>query len=237
MNYEIRLEEFSGPMDLLLHFVKSSKLDIMDIKIEVIIEQYLDYIHQLESMNLNVASEYLVMASELLEIKSRMLLPREKLESDEEEEDPKEALVRRLIEYDQYKKMTENFKELELIRSEIYTKTPENLKEFVDVDTKIVVDVTLDDLMDAFSKFLERQKDLAPLSTKVTKKEMSVDERRRFIRTILKDKKRIEFTELFDVFTKEYVVVTFLAVLEMAKVGEISIHQDSIFDKIICEVV
>ena len=237
MNYEIRLEEFSGPMDLLLHFVKSSKLDIMDIKIEVIIEQYLNYIHELESMNLNIASEYLVMASELLEIKSRMLLPREKMEEEEEEEDPKEALVRRLIEYDQYKKMTENFKELEKVRSEIYTKTPENLKEFVDSDTKITVDVTLDDLMDAFSKFLERQKDLAPLSTKVTKKEMSVEERRRSIRTILKDKGRIEFTELFDVFTKEYVVVTFLAVLEMAKVGELSIRQDSMFDKIICEVV
>lgn len=237
MNYEIRLEEFSGPMDLLLHFVKSSKLDIMDIKIEVIIEQYLDYIHELEEMNLNIASEYLVMASELLEIKSRMLLPREKMDEDEEEEDPKEALVRRLIEYDQYKKMTENFKELELIRSEIYTKTPESLKEFVDSDTKITIDVTLDDLMDAFSKFLQRQKDLEPLSTKVTKKEMSVEERRRSIRMILKDKRKIEFTELFDIFTKEYVVVTFLAVLEMAKVGELSIRQDSMFDKIICEVV
>lgn len=237
MNYEIRLEEFSGPMDLLLHFVKSSKLDIMDIKIEVIIEQYLSYIHALEEMNLNIASEYLVMASELLEIKSRMLLPREKLETEEEEEDPKEALVRRLIEYDQYKKMTENFKELESIRSEIYTKTPESLKEFVNSDTKIAIDVTLDDLMDAFSKFLERQKDLAPLSTKVTKKEISVEERRCSIRNILKEKKRLEFTELFDIFTKEYVVVTFLAVLEMAKGGELSIRQDSIFDKIVCEVV
>jgi len=237
MNYEIRLEEFSGPMDLLLHFVKSSKLDIMDIKIEVIIEQYLDYIHELEEMNLNIASEYLVMASELLEIKSRMLLPREKQEEDVEEEDPKEALVRRLIEYDQYKKMTENFKELESIRSEIYTKTPENLKEFVDADTKITIDVTLDDLMDAFSKFLERQKDLQPLSTKVTKKEISVEERRYSIRNILKEKRKVGFMELFDVFTREYVVVTFLAILEMAKGGEISIHQDAIFDEIICEVV
>lgn len=236
MNYEVTLDQFSGPLDLLLHLIKESKVDILDIKIEEIATQYLNFIHHMEELNLNIASEYLVMASELIEMKSRLLLPRNK-EEVEEEEDPKELLVRRLLEYEQYKKMTESFKTLEAIRQEIYTKTPESLKEYVTEDTTISIDVTLDDMMAAFQKFLERKEASKPLSTKVTKKEITVEERRTSIRHILREKKKIEFTELFDVFTKEYIVVTFLAILEMARKGELAIKQERSFDKIICEVI
>ncbi len=238
MTYEVTLEQFSGPLDLLLHLVKESKVDIWDIQIEVIAQQYLDYIQKMEELNLNVASEYLVMASELVEMKSKMLLPREK-DADEEEEDldPREQLVKRLLEYEQYKRMTENFKELESIRQEIYTKTPENLKPYVEADTQIVADVTLDDLMSAFEKFLERKKFSKPIETKVTKKELSIEERRVSIRNILKRKKRVDFVELFDSFTKEYIVVTFLAILEMARRQELMIRQDRTFDSITVEVV
>ncbi len=236
MDYEVSLEQFSGPLDLLLHLVKESKVDILDISVEVVANQYLDYIHKLEQLNLNIASEYLVMASELLEMKSRLLLPRNQ-ENVEEEEDPKEELVRRLLEYEQYKNMTESFKQLESIRQEIYTKTPTNLKEFIDDDTKVAIDVTLDDLMSAFEKFLERKEASKPLSTKVTKREISVEERREDIRKILNVKRRVDFVELFDVFTKEYIVVTFLAILEMARKQEIRIEQERAFDRIVCEVI
>ena len=233
MTYEVLLDEFEGPLDLLLHLIKESKVDIWDISIEDVTKQYLDYIHKMEELNLNIASEYLVMASELIEIKSKMLLPRIKDEDDEEEElDPREALVKKLIEYEQYKKVTEDFKKLEQIRSEIYTKTPESLKDYVDENTQVVVDVTLDDMLEAFQKFLERKKFSQPLQTSVTKREISVEERTASIRGILSKRKKVDFTELFDVFTKEYIVVTFLAILEMAKKQELRITQEKTFSSI-----
>lgn len=233
MTYEVLLDEFEGPLDLLLHLIKESKVDIWDISIEDVTKQYLDYIHKMEELNLNVASEYLVMASELIEIKSKMLLPRSKDDEEQEEElDPREALVRKLIEYEQYKKITQDFKKLEQIRSEIYTKTPESLKEYADENTQVVVDVTLDDMLVAFQKFLERKKFSQPLQTSVTKREISVEERTTSIRKILSKGKKVDFTELFDVFTKEYIVVTFLAILEMAKKQELRITQEKTFSSI-----
>lgn len=238
MEYEVRIDQFEGPMDLLLHFVKESKVNIWDINVEEIATQYLDYIQRMEELNLNIASEYLVMASELLEIKSRLLLPRNQgVEKEEEEEDPKEALVRRLIEYQRYKDLTKSLKEMEEIRQEIYTKVPENLTEFVDSNTVIQTDVTLDDLVHAFERFLIRQKEEAPIPTKVTNRELSVRDRKKDISHILKEKKRVSFFELFDVFTREYLVVTFLAILEMAKERELNIVQENNFDDIFCEVV
>lgn len=238
MNYEVTLEKFNGPLDLLLHLIKESKVDIWDIQIEVVTKQYLDYIHRMEQLNLNIASEYLVMASELVEMKSKMLLPRNKDSEEEEDElDPKEQLVKKLLEYEQYKKMCESFKELESIRQEIYTKSPESLKEYKDEILDLPTDITLDDLMDSFAKFLERKKFSRPIQTKVTKKELSTGERRISIRNRLKEKKKLSFIELFDDFSKEYIVVTFLAILEMAKSQEIKILQNKIFDEIIVEAV
>ena len=236
MEYEVRIDAFEGPLDLLLHLIKESKVDIWDIKIVDITDQYLNYIRTMESLNLNIASEYLVMASELIEMKSKMLLPRYQDENEEEEVDPREQLIHRLIEYQKYKEMTKSFKELEEVRHEFYTKAPESLKEYVDEGTVISSDVTLDDLMNAFQKFIERKKLDKPLSTTVTKKEITVEERRTSIRNILKKKKKVDFFELFEEVTKEYVVVTFLAVHEMAKKQELTIYQENNFDNIICEV-
>lgn len=237
MNYEVKIDAFEGPLDLLLHLIKESKVDIWDIKIVDITDQYLNYIKSMESLNLNIASEYLVMASELMEMKSKMLLPRYQEESEEEEIDPREQLIHRLIEYQKYKEMTKNFKELEEVRHEFYTKAPESLKDYVEEGTVINSDVTLDDLMKAFEKFLERKKQEKPLSTTVTKKEITVEERRTSIKNILKEKKKVDFFDLFEEITKEYIVVTFLAVLEMAKKQELIIYQENNFDHIICEVV
>lgn len=237
MEYEVKIDAFEGPLDLLLHLIKESKVDIWEVKIVDITNQYLNYIQAMENLNLNIASEYLVMASELVEMKSKMLLPRLVTEDETEEEDPREKLIQRLVEYQKYKDMTKSFKELESIRHEFYTKAPENLKEYADNETVISNDVTLDDLMLAFQKFLERKKASQPLSTTVTKKEITVEERRKSIRSILKQKGKVDFFDLFEVVTKEYVVVTFLAILEMARKSELIIYQENDFDKITVEVV
>lgn len=234
--YEITIDNFSGPMDLLLHLIKQSKMDIMNIKLEIIIDEYLDYINKMTEMNLDVASSYLVMASELLEIKSKMLLPKE--EDEEEEEDPKERLINRLILYQQYKDQIENFKELENERGTYYTKIPSSLDEYqTDEKKALISDVTLDDLVKAFEDFLARAELEKPISTKVTKKELSVEDRIVNIKDRFKKQKRIDFFDLFEVKSKEYVVVTFLAILEMAKNSELVIYQENNFGNIVCEAV
>ena len=232
--YEITIDNFSGPMDLLLHLIKQSKMDIMNIKLEIIIDEYLDYINKMSEMNLDVASSYLVMASELLEIKSKMLLPKE--DDEEEEEDPKERLINRLILYQQYKDQIESFKELESERGTYYTKIPSNIDEYQTEEKKaLITDVTLDDLVKAFENFLNRIDLEKPIHTKVTKKELSVEDRIVNIKKCFKKQKRIDFFDLFEVKSKEYVVVTFLAILEMAKNRELIIYQDDNFSNIVCE--
>ena len=234
-NMDFRINEFEGPLDLLLHLIKESKMDIMDIEIEKITEQYMNYLDLQEKLNLEIASEYLVMASELIELKSKLLLPNVKNEEGEEE-DPREELVNRLLEYQAYKEITKVFQDKETLRKEIYTKSPENIRNYIDDEMPIAGDVSLDDLMEAFKKYLERKKDSKPLNTKVTVNEISVSSRRHDIRKILKVKGRVSFFDLFPVVTKEYVVATFLAILEMAKSGELIIKQDNTFSDIVCEV-
>ena len=237
VNINFKINEFEGPLDLLLHLIKENKMDIMNIEIEKITEQYISYLNEQEKMNLEIASEYLVMASELIELKSKLLLPNPKIEETEEEQiDPREELVNRLLEYQAYKEITKVLKEKEELRKEIYTKSPENIKNYIEEDTKLSSDITLDDLVEAFKKYLERKKESKPLKTKVTTNEISVSSRRLEIKSILKKKPKVSFFELFPVLNKEYIVATFLAILEMAKNKELKITQDKNFDDIICEV-
>ena len=232
MEYNVLLPEFEGPLDLLLHLIKKADISIFDIKIDEITKQYLDYIHKMEELNLNIASEYLVMASDLLEMKSRTLIP--KNEETQEEDDPREELINRLINYQNYKESIEKLKEYEAIRKEVYTREPivENYKS---ENVTNNLDITLDDLLKALSKFLENKENAKPLATKITNKQYSVGKRSIEIRDILKEKKKINFFELFDDVSKEYVVVTFLAILDMSKRQEISITQENNFENIILE--
>ncbi len=233
---DFKINEFEGPLDLLLHLIKESKMNIMDIEIEKITDQYMNYLDLQEKMNLEIASEYLVMASELIELKSKLLLPNPKNEEGEEE-DPREELVNRLLEYQAYKEITKVLQDKENLRKEIYTKAPENIRNYVEEDVSITTDVTLDDLVEAFKKYLERKKETKPLQTKITVNEVTVSSRRHDIKNLLRMKKRVSFFELFPVVSKEYVIATFLAVLEMAKSHELTITQDGTFDDIICEAV
>ena len=234
MDYKFVINDFEGPLDLLLHLIKTSEMSIYDIKIEKITKQYLDFINSMENMNLSIASEYLVMASELIEIKSRMLLPNKRdMDEDEYEEDPRENLINRLIEYKKYKDMIDTFKVLEEERQDIFTKEPINLSEYRTEEVTNDDGLSLDDLLNALNNFLKRKEDERPISTKITKKEISVKDRTVQIRNILSKKKKVSFYDLFEVKTKEYVVVTFLSILEMAKYGEINIVQEGNFDNIV----
>lgn len=234
MDYKFIINDFEGPLDLLLHLIKSSQMDIYDISVEKITSQYLDFIKNMEDMNLTIASEYLVMASELIELKSKMLLPNNKTDSDDDyEEDPRENLINRLLEYKKYKDMIDTFKELEEERKDIFTKSPINLSEYKSDFTENNGDISLDDLINALNNFLKRKEDEKPIETKITKRELSVKDRTYEIRNILKRKKEVSFFELFDIKTREYVVVTFLSILEMAKFGEINIVQKDNFDNIV----
>ena len=230
MEYSVKINEFEGPLDLLLHLIKESNIKIEDIKIDEITKQYLDYINKMEEMNLDIASEYLVMAAELIEMKSNNLLPKKKEKELVEEEDPKEELIRRLLEYESYKKMTEVFREYEEERKEIHTKMPTNLDEFK--SDEIDVNVGVDDILKAFSVFMEKKEFLKPLSTKITTKEYSTLEREVAIKSLLKKNKKVEFTTLFDIHTKDYIVVTFLAVLDLVRKQEVLIEQENNFKEI-----
>ena len=237
MDIEFKINDFEGPLDLLLHLIKKSKMDIMDIEIEAITQQYMDFLNEQEKMNLEVSSEYLVLAAELLEIKSHMLIPNNKDDALEDEaDDSKMQLVNRLLEYQAYKNITKILQEKEKLRREIYTKAPEDIKSYMDEDKEIHCTATLDDLMEAFQKYYQRKIESKPLNTKVTVKEISVSSRIYDIKRLLKKKQKISFFELFPVESKEYIIATFLAVLEMARNKELIITQNRAFDDIVCEV-
>lgn len=237
MTYNFCINDFEGPLDLLLHLVKSSEMDIYEIKTTVIIEEYLNFINTMQEKNIDVASSYLVMAAELIHLKSKMLLniEEETEENDEYSINSEEDLKQKLIEYEKYKNATESFKELELNRMDYFTKLPENLSEYMDEVVVNNSDVTIDDLVNAFLAFKERLKLAKPVNTRITKKELSVSERTQNIRDILRIKKKINFVDLFDIVTKEYVVVTFLSILNMSKNNEVLITQEDNFSPITIE--
>lgn len=238
MTYNFCINDFEGPLDLLLHLIRSSKMDIYDINIESITKQYLSFIESELDLSVDDKSEYLVMAAELIHLKSKILLNKNDDESEEDggyELNSEEDLRNKLLEYEKVKELTETFHELEDKRSNFFTKLPSDLKEFKTEDTTLDPDIDLDDLINAFELFLERQKLNKPLNTKITKRELSVTDRTRQIRNILKEKGKVEFTSLFDELTKPYVIVTFLSVLEMSKNNELMITQDKTFGSITLE--
>lgn len=231
--YVVTIDNFDGPLDLLLHLIKEQDIDIYDIKIEDITKQYLDYIRHMKELNLEIASEYLVMASELIEMKSKMLLPKKKeKEDDDYEEDPRELLIERLLAYKRYKEVTSEFKDLELTRKMVFTREPDNLNRYVKEDESSE-ELGVADLIDAFNNLLKRKELDRPIATKITKKELSVAEKVNKIKNILRNKKRINFEDIFEVSTKEEVIISFLSVLEMVKKDEILLTQEGNFKNIV----
>ncbi len=233
MNIEVN--DFNGPLDLLLHLIKTNKMDIYDIDIKVITKEYIDYINNNKELTIDACSEYLVMASELIHLKSKQLLNKNNEEEETEYEiNNEEELRNRLLEYQKIKEMASDFRELETKRGNVYTKLPENLNEFRE-NKELNSDITLDDLLSAFEEFLKRKRLEEPLNTKVTKRELSVEERIKSIRQIIKVKGKVNFLDLFDDISKPYVIITFLSILNMTKNKEIKLTQTNNFGEIFIE--
>ena len=237
MNYTFYINDFEGPLDLLLHLVKQSKMNIYDINLFDLIKEYLDFINQMQELNIDIASEYLSMASELVHLKSKMLV--NKKDDDEEADDEfniksEEDLRNKLLEYENIKNITGEFKNLELKRTEIYTRLPENLKEYYEPrEVKGLYDADI--LYKAFLEVEKKLKLLKPLDTTITKKEISVEQRTKEIKDILRLRGKVDFYSLFIINTREYVVITFLTILTMSKNKELKIMQEDNFSPIVVE--
>ncbi|WP_059171005.1 segregation/condensation protein A [Bacillus sp. FJAT-27445] len=239
MHYNVKIDTFEGPLDLLLHLINSLEIDIYDIPVAQITEQYLLYIHTMKELKLDLASEYLVMAATLLAIKSKMLLPKQEEELFDDgietgfEEDPRDELVERLIEYKKFKEAAHGLKEFEEERSLIYTKAPSDLSEFQKeaiTQRALPPTVSLYDMLGAFQKLMRRKRLQKPLATKIARQEISIEKRMDEILDLLSDKaKGVDFYDLFPLPEKDYIVVTFLAVLELMKRNEIIAEQTENF--------
>lgn len=232
------INDFEGPLDLLLHLVKSSKMDIYEIDTTKVIEEYLEFINSLDKNDLDDASEYLVMAAELIHLKSKILI-NEEIEEDSDDEysiNFEEDLKNKLIEYEKYKELSDTFKKLEENRKGYYTKVPENINEYREKEhLSNDGSITINDLVNAFLELQKREQYHKPMNTRITKKEISVEKKTEYIRSILNTKKKIEFKDLFESFDKNNVIVTFLSILNMSKNNEILLTQEKNFSSIFIE--
>lgn len=231
----LNINDFEGPLDLLLHLVKTSKMDIYEIDIKLIIDKYLEFINTIDKNDLDASSEYLVMASELIHLKSKLLLNiQEEYNEDEYLINSEEELRDRIILYEQYKKVTDSLKELEENRKNYFTKIPEDIKDYQE-NIKMDNNLCLDDLFNAMIELQKREEYQKPLNTKIMRKELSVEDKTKYIKKILPKGEKIEFSKLFITFSKEEVIVTFLAILNMAKENELVLFQKNNFENIFIE--
>ena len=227
-----RLDSFEGPLDLLLHLIKDAKLDIATVKLADITEQYLEYMKDIKSIDMDKASEFITVAATLIEIKSKSVLPVEKEELPEEEDD-EALLLRRLKEYELFKETGKQLKEIEDI-NKLY-RAPGKETEKVKI---VMKDMVLDQLLDAFAKLLTREELKKAVQTdqpkKIMKDRFTVAEKIISIRNFAKERKRFEFEELFDSeMTKSEIINTFLALLELLKLQTVKVLQSGTFANIV----
>ncbi|MDD6203150.1 MAG: segregation/condensation protein A [Lachnospiraceae bacterium] len=242
MALSVKLEVFEGPLDLLLHLIEKNKIDIYDIPIVMITEQYLDYIKQMETEDMNVMSEFLLMAATLLDIKCKMLLPKE-VNEEGEEEDPREELVQKLLEYKMYKYMSFELKDLQYgAEKNLYKEPtiPDEIRQYQEpIDyTTLLGDINLQKLHEIFKETVRRKEDrVDPIRSQygqIEKDEVNLDEKMAYIQNYIARHKQLSFRELLEKqHSKMEIIVTFLIILEMMKTGAIKIKQEEIFDDII----
>lgn len=231
--YRVKLETFEGPLDLLIHLIKQSEVNIYDIPISLITEQYLGYIDLMQEMNLDVAGEFLVMAATLIHIKSKMLLPRpETAASGEPEEDPREALVRRLIEHQQFKAAAEQLHEREAMRSAQFTRPDSRVAGAADDEYEPQLEVDLFSLLTAFKGVLERANRRPPMV--IPPEQISIEDRIHQLLARLSETEACGFEDLFSGGdgSRAFMIVTFLAVLEMIRLKLIRVFQSGSFGAI-----
>lgn len=241
MAIPIKLEAFEGPLDLLLHLIEKNKIDIYDIPIVEITAQYLDYIKQMETDDMNVMSEFLVMAATLIDIKCRMLLPRE-VDEEGEEEDPRQELVQKLLEYKMYKYMSYELRDRQvdaarsLYREQKLPPEVALYKPPIDYE-ELIGDMTLGRLHGIFKSVLRRQEDkIDPIRSQygnIEKEEIDMDMKTLYVEAYAREHKTFSFRKLLEKQAgKMEVIVTFLIILELMKTGKILISQETIFDDI-----
>jgi segregation and condensation protein A len=228
--YTFRLEGFEGPLDLLLHLIQKNELDIFNIPIALITEQYLEYLQLIKVLNLDIAGEYLLMASTLLHIKSKMLLPKSSEEEGEEEEDPRAELIRRLLEYQKYKQAALDLEKRPLLDRDVFIRLVTAAPEEEPEEERIEVD--LFELLEAFRKVLERVK--PETVHEVILEHLSVEDKIQEIMTLLERENRsMAFHRLFpEQASRRVVVITLLAILELVKMKRIRIFQLAPFETI-----
>ena len=242
MAINVKLEVFDGPLDLLLHLIEKNKVDIFDIPIVIITDQYLDYVSQMQKKNMDVMSEFLVMAATLLRIKSKMLLPKDDNEEDEEEEDPRQELVERLLEYKLYKYASFELKDRQVDAGKVFYKEPtipdevKNFDEGVDYD-ELLGDVTLAKLQEVFDMVMQKQVDkIDPIRSKfgeIEKEDINIEDQMIHVEEYAMLHGRFSFRQLLEEKKgKSYLIVTFMSVLELMKTGILKIVQDSLFGEI-----
>lgn len=229
MTYQVKLEVFEGPLDLLLHLIKKEEIDIYNIPVSRITEEYLQYLEMLKMLNLDIAGEFLVMAATLLQIKSRKLLPvAVKEEENSEELDPYQELVKQLLEYKRFKEVATVLAVKEVEQQQVFTRPAQKIERLG--DEEYVIEASLFDLLDAFKNVL---KSSTTAVREIIQEEVKIEERVRIIREKLMEKESLSFEDIFTPeSTRLEMVVTFLAMLELIKMKEIRILQTRLFDKI-----
>ena len=241
MALEVKLEAFEGPLDLLLHLIEKNKVNIYDIPIAIITDQYLDYVAQMKHEDLDVASEFLVMAAMLLDIKSRMLLPKES-EPEEETEDPRQELVEKLLEYKMYKYMSYELRDMQVEAERSLFREPSVPEEIAAYEepvnpAELTKDVTLLKLRQIFDDVMKRCEDkVDPVRSrfgKIEKEEVNLEEKAEYVRGYISEHRNCSFRQLISKGTKMEIIVTFLVILEMIKGGRISVIQENRNDDIL----
>lgn len=241
MGIDVKLQTFEGPLDLLLHLLEKNKMNILDIPIVEITDQYMEYLHEMQKNDLNVMSEFIVMAATLLDIKAKMLLPPETNEEGEET-DPRQELVEKLLEYKMYRYMSYELKDRQLDAGRTFYKGPtlpeevKNYEQPVDLE-ELLGDLTLLKLHAVFNEMMRRQEDrVDPIRSKygnIEKEEINLNEKMQFVRVFANSHKRFSFRSLLEKQgSKMEVVVTFLVMLELIKMGKISVEQEDLYDDI-----
>jgi segregation and condensation protein A len=229
--YPVRLEMFEGPLDLLLHLIRKHEVNVYDIPIALVTQQYLDYLELMEELNLDVAGEFLVMAATLIHIKSRMLLPRADPTQDDAEEDPRDALVRRLLEHQKFKAAAEMLHERETIRSAQHGRPDRVVHEIAGEPPEPELEVDLFSLLTAFRGVLERAKQRA--NVPLPAEQLSIEVRIEQLLSRLSETEACGFEDLFaDVDTRAGLIVTFLALLEMIRLKLVRVFQSGSFTPI-----
>jgi segregation and condensation protein A len=230
-DYPVRLRNFEGPLDLLLHLIKKNEIDVYDIPIALVTQQYLDYLALMQELNLDIAGEFLVMAATLIHIKSRMLLPRPDPTQEDPEEDPREALIRRLLEHQRFKAAAELLHEKEIQRSAQWVRPEGRVADVLGEQPEVEIEVDLFSLMSAFRQVLERarQRPRVPLPVE----QMSIETRIEQLLSRLSTTDACGFEDLFaDVQTRSGMIVTFLALLEMIRLKLVRVFQQGSFGPI-----